>query len=130
MGELRRTFPTPPTEPETLWKCLHQLCEQLRALGVFNMLLSDGRYLYTFAPLSWSTLSVALPFGEAELSDAEMTVNFAEHTTPDDIVSVIATEPLTHNEVWQRMVPGSCWFGATVKSRRVIAHNRLSPLRY
>ena len=35
-----------------------------------------------------------------------MTVNFIEHTTPNDIVSVIATEPLTQNEAWQRMVPG------------------------
>ena len=59
------------------------------------------------------------PFGEAELSDAEMTVNFAEHTTPDDIVSVIATEPLTHNEVWQRMVPGELlvWCDGEIQAR-------------
>ncbi len=48
-----------------------------------------------------------------------MTVNFAEHTTPDDIVSVIATEPLTHNEAWQRMVPGELlvWRDGEIQAR-------------
>ena len=106
LGEVRRKFPVPPAEPEVLWTYMHQLCEQLRTLGVFNMLLSDGRYLYTFCTTKLAHITRRAPFGDAELSDAEMTVNFAEHTTPNDIVSVVATEPLTHNEAWQRMMPG------------------------
>ena len=106
MGELRRVFPTPPAAPETLWEKLHDLCEQLRGLGVFNLLLSDGVHLYSYCSTKLAHITRRAPFGEAELSDAEMTVNFIEHTTPNDIVSVIATEPLTQNEAWQRMVPG------------------------
>jgi glutamine amidotransferase len=106
MGELRRTFPMPPASPEALWETLHSLCEQLRGLGVFNLLLSDGVYLYSYCTTKLAHITRRAPFGEAELSDAEMTVNFIEHTTPNDIVSVIATEPLTQNEAWQRMVPG------------------------
>lgn len=106
MGELRRCFPTPPASPESLWEHLHGLCEELRGLGVFNLLLSDGIYLYSYCSTKLAHITRRAPFGEAELSDAELTVNFIEHTTPNDIVSVIATEPLTQNEAWQRMVPG------------------------
>lgn len=106
MGQLREHFPQPPDHPEQLWALLHRLCEQLRGLGVFNMLLSDGVYLYSYCSTTLAHITRRAPFGEAELSDAEMTVNFAEHTTPDDIVSVIATEPLTHNESWYRQQPG------------------------
>ena len=36
-----------------------------------------------------------------------MTVDFSRHTTPNDRVAVIATVPLTDNETWQQMTPGS-----------------------
>ena len=109
LGELRRCFPARPqsdAEREGLWRLLHQLCERLRGLGVFNLLLADGDYLYTFCSTKLAHITRRAPFGRASLSDAELTVNFAEHTTTHDIVSVIATEPLTDNEAWERMVPG------------------------
>lgn len=123
LGELRRVFPTPPAEPQRLWQYLHTLCERLRSLGVFNLLLSDGDYLYTFCSTKLAHITRRAPFGEAELSDAEMTVNFVEHTTPDDIVSVIATEPLTHNEKWQRMAPGELlvWKDGEIQARYMAA---------
>ncbi|XKF16464.1 class II glutamine amidotransferase [Halomonas sp. BLK-85] len=121
MGQLREHLPQPPDSPERLWALLHHLCEQLRGLGVFNMLLSDGVYLYTYCSTRLAHITRRAPFGEAELSDAEMTVNFVEHTTPDDIVSVIATEPLTHNEYWQRLQPGELvvWKSGEICARLV-----------
>ena len=41
------------------------------------------------------------------LIDTELTVDFAKETTPRDIVTVIATRPLTHHEPWQVMERGS-----------------------
>ena len=35
-----------------------------------------------------------------------MSVDFQQHTTDADVVSVIATDPLTDNEQWQRLLPG------------------------
>ena len=35
-----------------------------------------------------------------------MAIDFQRETTPDDVVSVIATLPLTHDEPWQKMVRG------------------------
>ncbi len=109
LGELRRRFPERPGDDEQrcgLWRLLHQLCERLRGLGVFNLMLADGDYLYTYCSTRLAHITRRAPFGRANLSDAELTVNFAEHTTPDDVVSVLATEPLTDNEDWVRMVPG------------------------
>ncbi|WP_445157151.1 class II glutamine amidotransferase [Halomonas sp. E14] len=110
LGTLRQHFPHLPdandTQRQACWARLHALCEELRSLGVFNMLLADGDYLYTFCSTKLAHITRRAPFGQAELSDAELTVNFAEHTTPADIVSVIATEPLTSNEAWVRMQPG------------------------
>ena len=51
--------------------------------------------------LNWLTRRA--PFGPASLIDTELTVDFAEETTPKDIVTVIATKPLTHHEVWTSM---------------------------
>ncbi|SDO30138.1 glutamine amidotransferase [Halomonas shengliensis] len=122
LGELRRRFPRRPAndvEREGMWRLLHQLCERLRGLGVFNLLLADGDYLYTFCSTKLAHITRRAPFGQASLSDAELAVNFAEHTTPDDIVSVIATEPLTDNEAWERMAPGELlvWRDGTIRAR-------------
>ena len=40
---------------------------------------------------------------KARLIDEDMTVDFYEVTTPNDIVTVIATQPLTINEEWNIM---------------------------
>lgn len=106
MGELRQCFACPPHDPEALWKALHGLCERLHELGVFNMLLTDGRHLYCYCATKLVHITRRAPFGEARLCDAEMAVDFIEHTTPADVVSVIATQPLTDNERWTSMLPG------------------------
>ena len=66
---------------------------------------SDTLYCYCSTNLSWLTRRA--PFGEASLIDTELTVDFAKETTPNDIVTVIATHPLTHHEPWEKMTPGS-----------------------
>ena len=40
------------------------------------------------------------PLGPACLKDVEVEIDFAAETTPNDVVSVIATEPLTADEQW------------------------------
>jgi glutamine amidotransferase len=47
------------------------------------------------------------PFHTAHLVDEDISVDFSEVTSPDDRVAVIATEPLTDNEVWLSMNPGA-----------------------
>lgn len=95
------------SEREAYWHQLKLWCEQLNSRGVSNLLFSEGRYLYAYCSTKLHWITRRAPFGEAQLSDAEMVVDFGEHTTDKDIVTVIATQPLTHNEHWTKMQPGT-----------------------
>jgi predicted glutamine amidotransferase len=107
LDRIRTRFPNPPRREATLWRFVYSLARQLNGQGSFNMLLSDGRCMYAFCSTHLSWLTRRAPFGEATLLDADLKVNFAEVTTPNDVVTVIATRPLTCNEVWTTVAPGS-----------------------
>ncbi|MEA3250299.1 MAG: class II glutamine amidotransferase [Pseudomonadota bacterium] len=119
LGELRQRFAEPPGEPGPLRATLHALCEQLRGLGVCNLLFSDGVHLYVYCSTKLVHLTRRAPFGHAHLSDTEMSVDFREHTTLNDVVSVMATEPLTANEDWTAMQPGELlvWRDGEIQAR-------------
>lgn len=85
---------------------LQQHCRHLQQMGVFNMLLSNGDLLYCFCTTKLHWITRRAPFGQTQLSDADWAVNFAEETTENDVVTIIATEPLTQGEQWQAMQPG------------------------
>lgn len=106
LNKMEQKYPQPPQDLCGMFRYLAECCEELKQLGVFNMLLSDGEYVMTFCTnhLYWITRKA--PFGKASLIDEDITVNFQEETTPNDIVSVVATQPLTENEQWHRMKPG------------------------
>ena len=74
--------------------------------GVFNLLLSNGDWLLTYCSTKMACITRRAPFGPARLKDADMMVDFKSETTPDDIVSVIVTEPLTSDETWDIYQPG------------------------
>ncbi|MCV6590551.1 MAG: class II glutamine amidotransferase [Marinobacterium sp.] len=106
LGEIRQQFPEPPEDVCELAAFIQARCDQLRALGVFNMLLSESEHLFTYCTTRLSWLTRRAPFGEASLKDCEMTVDFYKETTPDDVVTVIATEPLTEYEQWTALETG------------------------
>jgi len=56
--------------------------------------------------LSWITRRA--PFGKATLIDTDIVIDFKQETTTNDVVTVIATRPLTNNECWKIMAPGQC----------------------
>ena len=89
-----------------MFRYITVLCDELKELGVFNMLLSDGDYVMTYCTNHLYWITRRAPFGKASLIDEDMTINFQEETTPNDVVTVVATQPLTDNEDWNRMKPG------------------------
>lgn len=105
LQEMERAFPTPPTL-QALGVLLAERCRQLMAMGVFNMLLSDGDCVMAFCSTQLHWLTRRAPFGQARLIDEDVAIDFQRETTPDDVVTVIATLPLTHDEPWQKMAPG------------------------
>ena len=106
LRKLDERFPEPPQDLMAMFAYVAECCDELRELGVYNMLLGDGEYVMTYCTnhLYWITRKA--PFGKATLLDEDVTINFQEETTPNDVVSVVATQPLTGNETWHRMKPG------------------------
>jgi len=90
----------------TLSEALSELALQLKAKGVFNMMLSDGKRLYCFCTTKLHWITRRAPFQKATLSDEEVSVDFQAVTTDKDVVTVIATQPLTADEQWQQMEEG------------------------
>lgn len=74
--------------------------------GVCNLLLTNGDWLFTFCTTKMASITRRAPFGPARLKDADVTVDFEAETTPNDVVSVIVTEPLTTDERWDLYQPG------------------------
>ncbi|MGB1238535.1 MAG: class II glutamine amidotransferase [Pseudomonadales bacterium] len=106
MDQLRSQFPKRPESTQVLVDFIHACCEKLRELGVYNMLLSESNFLFCYASTKLSWLTRQAPFGEATLKDCDLTVDFHTETTEKDKVSVVATEPLTDHEPWQKIEVG------------------------
>lgn len=106
LNRVRQGFPE-PVPVEVLLPVLVQACAEYRTRGVFNALVSDGDWLFCFCSTKLAHITRRAPFGPARLKDADLTVDFQAETTPDDVVTVIATEPLTDNETWTRYQPGA-----------------------
>ncbi|UDF03836.1 class II glutamine amidotransferase [Asticcacaulis sp. AND118] len=102
---VRKYMDYPPAR--VLDKEVKRLFGELRKMGVFNALLTDGRSLYASCTKKLTYIQRRAPFGQATLIDEDMVVDFAQETTPDDKVIIIATQPLTHDEVWTPIEPGS-----------------------
>ncbi|MGI4812961.1 MAG: class II glutamine amidotransferase [Janthinobacterium lividum] len=103
---LRRRFPrSEPPLPE-LFDALDELTREITLHGVFNYLLSNGQALFAHCSTHLHFLVRRWPFSTAHLIDADMSIDFAKYTTPEDRVAVIATAPLTDDEIWTRLAPG------------------------
>jgi glutamine amidotransferase len=102
LGQLRDHWPKPPPE-RALRARLADLADEIGDHGVFNLLLSDSRSLYCYRSTNLVWLTRRAPFRAATLLDDDLTVDFAKHTTPSDVVTIVATRPLTKNEDWQPM---------------------------
>jgi len=106
LDQLREEFPTKPTSKAKLRQAIERLFRELACLGVFNVLMSDSDKLYTYCSTKLSWLTRKAPFERARLLDADVSIDFEKETSNDDVVTVIATEPLTSNERWTKMVNG------------------------
>lgn len=106
LEQLRARWPAPP-RPAVLDAAVAELCRALDRIGVLNLLLSDSRSLYGFCGTRLAYVTRRSPFGHATLVDEDLSVDFARYTTPTDVVTVVATRPLTRDEVWTEIPPGS-----------------------
>lgn len=91
---------------DKLTRCLVDLAKGYADQGVFNCLLSNGDWLFTFCSTKLASITRRAPFGPAQLADADVKIDFSAETTCHDVVSIIATQPLTTDEAWDVYQPG------------------------
>jgi glutamine amidotransferase len=104
LDRLRTLYPQRPSDHK-LSQAISELFGDLRELGVFNALLSDGRSLYASCSTKLCYVERRAPFGQASLIDEDLEVDFAQETTPSDRVMILASTPLTRNETWTHVQP-------------------------
>jgi glutamine amidotransferase len=110
LEQLRAAFPGGyPRNVRRLWRAVAALGGELGAEGKLNFLLADGRHLFARCGTKLCYIIRKPPFGRATLRDAELAIDFSAVTTARDRVAVVATEPLTRDEVWRQGAPGSMW---------------------
>ncbi|GBG01100.1 class II glutamine amidotransferase [Azospira sp. I13] len=107
---LRQRFGDHAPASAELFTALTELARDLGTRGECNFLLSNGDWLFVHCSTQLTYIVRQAPFAKAHLKDQDVTVDFSEVTTPDDRVAVIATQPLTDDEVWTPMEPGSLWW--------------------
>ncbi len=105
MQELAKAHAGLPSITE-LSATLRELAPGIAAHGSFNFMLSNGEALWAHCSTQLHWLVREHPFRAARLADEDLSVDFAEHTTPSDRVAVIVTEPLTADERWAALAAG------------------------
>lgn len=106
-------------EPDevTLFSFIAEKAAFIDTLGVCNLIISNGECVFAFCSNNLHWITRRAPFGQASLLDAEVVVDFYKETQDNDVVTVIATQPLTGDETWQKMSAGQ-WhlfkFGETI----------------
>jgi glutamine amidotransferase len=86
---------------------MRELATRIAAHGEFNFLLSNGDALFAHCATRLSYIVRQAPFSIAHLMDQDVTIDFSEVTGDQDRVAVIATAPLTDNEDWTPLLPGT-----------------------
>jgi glutamine amidotransferase len=106
LHKLTQRYPRRPASWPPVFRYIASLADELRQKGVFNMLLSDGNFVMAYCSTNLHWITRRAPFGKATLLDQDVEIDFQQQTTPDDVVTVIATQPLTANETWNKIAPG------------------------
>ena len=89
-----------------LFPILNDCAAWLASNGIFNCLISNGRWLYVFCDTRLHIITRRAPFTAATLLDEDHTIDFSTVTTNRDVVTIVSTEPLTTNERWRSLEIG------------------------
>ena len=92
-----------PRSLKGMFKYIEELCYELSKMGISNLLFSDSKHLYAFCSTNLYWITRKSPFKKAHLIDEELSIDFKEVTTKTDIVTIIATQPLTKYEKWNKI---------------------------
>ncbi len=106
LEHLREQFSAAPLDSARLYPVLAEVTREIAAHGRFNFLLSNGEILFAHCSDYLNYVIRRPPFSTAHLVDKDITVDFSNLAGDNDLVAVIATQPLTDNEAWTAFRPG------------------------
>jgi glutamine amidotransferase len=106
LQELRARFGDRMPAMPALRAAIRELVRVIARHGTFNMMLSDGTAMFAHCSTKLCYVIRQYPFDKASLADEDLSVDFAQVTTPKDRVAIIVTTPLTTNETWTDFAPG------------------------
>lgn|SRR5487761_2744220 len=120
LQRLRQRFGAASPGRDALFDVLSGLSRELSGQGICNYLISNGDCLIAHCSTQLAYIVRQSPFAVAHLKDDDVAVDFSAVTTSKDRVAVIATAPLTDNETWNLMPPGTLWMfhDGEVEARR------------
>ncbi|MBC7371183.1 MAG: class II glutamine amidotransferase [Bdellovibrionaceae bacterium] len=124
MQEFRKKFGSVTPSSFDMFEYLSELTLKIAKLGEFNFLFSNGETLFAHCSSNLTYIIRESPFTEAALKDDQVIVDFSSVTDVKDRVAIIATTPLTENEKWTHLEPGSLWMffeGAPVGQKPTVA---------
>lgn len=107
MSQIKERFPERPKKETILSSFIEKLTAQIAQLGVFNFLLSDSKSLFAHCSTKLVWITRCSPFGRAKLVDEDIEVDFHKIQHDNDVISIIATRPLTDNEAWNVVDKGT-----------------------
>lgn len=107
LQELKSEFGDQAPSDDLLFEAVRKHSLILGAKGEFNFLLSNGQLMFAHCSTRLCSIVRQAPFSVAALKDQDVSVDFSSLTTEKDRVAVIATLPLTENEVWKTHAPGT-----------------------
>jgi len=90
-------------DKDGIFAILIRCANTLASGGIFNCLFSNGHWLFVYGGTKLHMLTRRAPFTTATLADDDVRVDFSQVTTPNDVVTVVSTEPLTTDEPWRAL---------------------------
>ena len=114
--------PHTPCSLDRVFDALCAVTQRTAEHGVFNFLLSNGQAMFAHCSTRLWYLIRQWPFSNAQLVDADLSMDFAQTNASNDRLCIIATQPLTRNENWQQLVPGQLLW---IEGGHVVRHAQL-----
>lgn len=109
MQEFKKKHGHTMPDVSVLFDTLTELAKEIGQFGEFNFLFSNGDFLFAHCSMKLTYIVRKSPFRPAHLRDKDVSVDFSDVTTQRDRVAIIATAPLTDNETWEVLEPGTLW---------------------
>jgi glutamine amidotransferase len=92
------------------WRALAEVIAELApwaaSHGDFNFLLGNGEAVFAYCSTKLTWMQRRHPFRNVRLVDQDLSIDLGTANQPEDQMTLVATEPLTHGETWAPFARG------------------------